>query len=216
MSSRRFLTVVSAFWIKFFWINVIDKKLLVVIEYIKEAKSRKRKGRELMERDDRLIKLYSRVYSKPKCVRALKLVGGACVLYVAAVFAFGCILVGVREGLLALLRLVLMAAIPFALVSLMRLLFNLERPYELVNFLPFEKMKAERKAGRSFPSRHVFSAFLIGALLITVSPAVGVLTLLVGAFLALERVMLGIHFPKDVIVGAIVGLVSGIVGTLFL
>ena len=187
-----------------------------MIEYIKEAKNRQRKGRELMERDGRLIKLYSRVYAKPRCVRALKLVGGACVLYVAVAFAFGCILLGVREGWLALLRLVLMAAIPFALVSLMRLLFNFERPYELVDFLPFEKMKAERKAGRSFPSRHVFSAFLIGALLFTLSPVVGALTLFAGAFLALERVMLGIHFPKDVIVGAIIGLVSGVVGTLFL
>lgn len=165
-----------------------------------------------MWREDILIRLYSRVYSRPRCVRALRFVGAASVLYVALAFAFACILIGEGEGSVALLKFVTVAAIPFILVSAVRVIINCERPYELIDFPPFGQMRKERKAGRSFPSRHVFSAFLIGVLLFEVSPLVGALTVAVGVFIALQRVMLGIHFPKDTVVGAIIGLVSGIVG----
>ena len=101
-------------------------------------------------------------------------------------------------------------------VSAMRFLLDVKRPYEIFDLAPFEAMKRERKAGKSFPSRHVFSAFLIGTLVLFYSVPLGIVTLLVGAFIAAERVMLGIHFPEDVICGGIIGIASGLVGILFL
>ena len=75
-------------------------------------------------------------------------------------------------------------------------------------------MKAQRRAGRSFPSRHVFSAFLIGMLWCIYSVPLGIAAMLLGTYIALERVLLGIHFPRDVIAGAAIGVLSGLVGIL--
>ena len=169
-----------------------------------------------MEYGDRLIRLYNRVYSKPASVRFLDLLGKVSVLYVALAYGAVCADTLINRGWQDLARLVAMAAIPFLLVSLMRGFLNCQRPYEVMDIAPFERMKAQRKAGKSFPSRHVFSAFLIGALLFEYSALLGVMTLLVGVYIAIERVLLGIHFTKDVVAGALMGTLSGVIGTLIL
>ena len=174
------------------------------------------KGATDMERDGRLIRLYTRVYSRDRNVRLLKVIGTVGVGYVAVTYAALCIMALLDGGALALVRLLCMAAIPFVLVSVLRLVLDCARPYETVDLAQFEKMRAERKTGRSFPSRHVFSAFLIGTLAMAYSPTLGVLTLLVGAYIGAERSLLGIHYPKDVVAGAIIGAISGTVGILFL
>ena len=40
----------------------------------------------------------------------------------------------------------------------------------------------------------------------------GVFFLIIALLMAIERVIVGVHFPKDVIVGAIIGIVSGVIG----
>ena len=169
-----------------------------------------------MDRNARLIRLYERVYSRTSLVCALKAVGKVSVLAVALTFISACIYVGVSCSVVECVQFALSAVIPFTVVSVMRALFDFKRPYEVIDFPHFAAMRCERKAGKSFPSRHVFSAFTIGALMLSVSPILGVVVLTLGAFLAVERVLLGIHFTRDVLAGAIVGLLSGIVGILFL
>ena len=63
--------------------------------------------------------------------------------------------------------------------------------------------------GQSFPSRHVFSIFLIGTLWCGVWLPVGILLILFGILLACIRVAAGVHFPKDVLWGAIFGIICG-------
>ena len=38
--------------------------------------------------------------------------------------------------------------------------------------------------------------------------------MILGTYIAVERVALGIHFPKDVIAGGAIGVLSGLVGAL--
>jgi membrane-associated phospholipid phosphatase len=149
-------------------------------------------------------------------VSLLKLTGKAAVVCVAIIFVSACVLVGVSRGAIDCVRLVLSALIPFALVSAMRIILDFKRPYEMMDFPPFEAMRAERKSGRSFPSRHVFSAFAIGVLMLPVNVYLGLTVIIIGTFFAVERVLLGIHFPRDVIAGAIIGILSGVLGILFL
>ena len=192
----------------------IDKTDGYVIEYIKRAQSL-RKG-DGMDKRERLIGLYTRVYSRPKGVALLKLLGAVSVAYV--VLAFTTVNLGLLlDGKYAeCARLCAVSAIPFAAVSAMRFVLNAPRPYEAVDFVPFALLRQERKSGRSFPSRHVFSAFLIGTLALSYSVPLGVITLLVGAIIALTRVLLGIHFTRDALVGGIIGVLSGVIGMLFL
>ena len=111
------------------------------------------------------------------------------------------------------LELLLITGVPFAAVSAARRLVNAPRPYELLEF--YEK-KPKAKSGSSFPSRHVFSVFVIGTALIVENAFLGAALLILGAVLAIIRVLMGIHFVRDVVAGGVIGIVSGVIGLVFL
>ena len=169
-----------------------------------------------MNKEDKLLSLYRRVYSMPKFVRTLKILGALSVFYVAGVFLYGVAVLVYSGQYLFALHLSLVTAIPFLIVSLVRALIDSPRPYEVFDTPELEEMRKGRKRGKSFPSRHVFSAFLIGTLWLYFNTLHGIAAIILGSFIAIERVILGIHFPKDVTAGAAVGILSGIIGILVL
>lgn len=59
----------------------------------------------------------------------------------------------------------------------------------------------------SFPSGHTLHAVLFGALILSAVPALSPLLLPFVGMIALSRIILGLHYPSDVAVGAIIGLV---------
>lgn len=109
------------------------------------------------------------------------------------------------------LRILLTAAVPFVVFSLVRRILNFKRPYEELDIEPIIKKNTK---GKSFPSRHVFSCFLIAMCWMKYSTVMGVFLIVSGIFLAVARVLGGVHYPRDVIVGAIVGVLCGL--TLFI
>ena len=62
------------------------------------------------------------------------------------------------------------------------------------------------------PSRHVFSAFVIGMAFLHMNIVLGIIILIIGCLMAVIRVIVGVHFPRDVIAGAVIGILSGIIG----
>ncbi|WP_019790414.1 phosphatase PAP2 family protein, partial [Streptococcus sobrinus] len=60
-----------------------------------------------------------------------------------------------------------------------------------------------------FPSRHVFSASMISLSLWQVSPVLAVFCLVLSVLLGFCRILGGMHYPKDVIVGYLLGLLAG-------
>ncbi len=99
--------------------------------------------------------------------------------------------------------------VPFALLSLFRGRVNAPRPYEALNIDP---LIAKDTRGKSFPSRHVFSVFVIAMTAALLSPAATAALALAGALMAYIRVVGGVHFPRDVIAGALIGAISGAIG----
>lgn len=99
-------------------------------------------------------------------------------------------------------------AVSFAAVSVFRSLYNAPRPYELLDIHP---LIHKDKKGKSFPSRHVFSVFVIAMTFLWLLPPVGVVFLVIGVLLAACRVLGGVHFPRDVIAGALIALLAGLV-----
>ena len=93
----------------------------------------------------------------------------------------------------------------------MRRVINAWRPYQTYDLDALITSAPHRKSGSSFPSRHVFSSFLIGMIAFGYVPVLGVITLALGLVLAVSRVCLGIHFIRDVVCGALIGIVSGTV-----
>lgn len=101
---------------------------------------------------------------------------------------------------------ILIPAVSFILVSLFRSVYSAPRPYEVLEITP---LIAKETKGKSFPSRHVFSAFIIGMTFLFVITPIGILILAAGTVMAYIRVVGGVHFPKDTAAGALFGILCG-------
>ena len=156
---------------------------------------------------NRYERLLWHVYKNDTLAEMLKIASYAIVLL--TVYAFFTRIVELIETPMELVKLLTVTGVPFVLVSILRRVINAPRPYELLEF--YEK-KPKGKSGRSFPSRHVFSVFVIATVLVTWNSTVAVLLFAAGALLALLRVALGIHFVRDVVAGALIGAASGGIG----
>ena len=96
----------------------------------------------------------------------------------------------------------------FVILSLLRKKLNAPRPYEVWEIVPILDRDSP---GQSMPSRHVFSATIISMACLHASLSVGVILLVLSAFLGLVRVLGGVHYPKDVVVGYMCALVWGVI-----
>ena len=118
-----------------------------------------------------------------------------------------------QEGLgRQILIYVFIPASGFVILSFLRKKINAPRPYEVWEIVP---LLDRDSPGQSMPSRHVFSATIISMACIHASLSVGVILLVLSVFLGLVRVLGGVHYPKDVLVGYICGLVWGVIFFLF-
>ena len=96
----------------------------------------------------------------------------------------------------------------FVILSFLRKKINAPRPYEEWDIKP---LLDRDSPGQSMPSRHVFSATIISMACMHASLPIGMICLTLSAFLGLVRVLGGVHYPKDVVVGYICGLVWGVI-----
>ena len=142
---------------------------------------------------------------RPGVVRALNIVnhGIVVVFYAAYALLLGWACVSDPWKLAPLVG---VTAVGFVAVSFFRKRFNAPRPYECCAIAP---LIARDGAGKSFPSRHAFSAFAIAASWFAGSAPVAVVLLVAAVVLAVCRVLGGVHFPRDVVVGALIGSATG-------
>lgn len=112
---------------------------------------------------------------------------------------------------LRLWRCVFVPAVSFLAVSGMRKLINAKRPLEVLHIRP---ILHKEKCGESFPSRHVFSIFVLAMTFYYVFVPGGIVLTLFGVLLAVARVIGGVHFPRDVLAGAAIGILCGALGFL--
>ena len=102
---------------------------------------------------------------------------------------------------------ILVPASGFILLTLVRKWINQPRPYETWGIVP---LLEKDSSGNSMPSRHVFSATIISMACLHANLSAGLILLVLSALLGLVRVLGGIHYPKDVLVGYACGLLWGI------
>ncbi|MCF1634774.1 phosphatase PAP2 family protein [Streptococcus gallolyticus subsp. gallolyticus] len=111
-----------------------------------------------------------------------------------------------------LLAFILIPALSFVLVSVVRKLLNAPRPYEIWNITP---LILKNTKGQSMPSRHVFSATIISMAILRLNLILGIFFLILSLVIALCRVLGGVHYPRDVMAGFLVGIVCGLLLFLF-
>lgn len=92
-------------------------------------------------------------------------------------------------------------------------IFNRARPFEECTiFAEFIKsIGMELPSGNSFPSGHAYSSFNCALVLALFNKKAAKITISLATLIALSRVFLCVHYPTDVLVGAILGILTAIV-----
>ena len=112
------------------------------------------------------------------------------------------------ENKVSFIEAILVPGISFILVSAFRRIYNAPRPYEVTGIPP---MTGKKTKGKSMPSRHTFSIFIIAMTVFFYDYRLGIPMLICGVILASLRVIERVHFVKDVVVGAILGIGFGLI-----
>ena len=86
------------------------------------------------------------------------------------------------------------------------------RPFEFYEGL---QLLIPPPVGASFPSGHAASSFAVAACLFAANRKVGIHTIILAALISISRIYLFVHFPSDVLVGAILGCMSALLALLF-
>jgi undecaprenyl-diphosphatase len=118
---------------------------------------------------------------------------------VAAVF-----LLGGRRGARGAVAALAAAALALALGQVISHLWAEQRPF--VSHPRLVHPLVPHASDASFPSDHATAAFAIAAAIWLRWRAAGAVVLLVAAVLAVGRVAVGVHYPGDVVAGAVLGI----------
>ena len=103
-------------------------------------------------------------------------------------------------------RALLFPLIGFLLVTIVRAAVNQPRPYEA---LPLEPLIAKNTKGTSFPSRHAYSSMVIAVTFLNWCVFAGLPMIALALGMAALRVVGGVHYPHDVLVGTGMGILFG-------
>lgn len=109
-----------------------------------------------------------------------------------------------RTGVLAAQSLVM----DFLLVNVvLKVLVNRVRPYVAVEgLIPIARLPADA----SFPSGHTGASFAVASVLFLCMPKkIGIPAIFLAALIGFSRLYLGVHYPTDVLAGALVGMCTG-------
>lgn len=117
---------------------------------------------------------------------------------------------------------IIMSAIAFFVargvaVTVINLFYHRPRPYQTYKFEPITSrfFSWKTKVSNSFPSRHTASYAAVAFAIFMMYPEAGIWLMGVTVVTGVARVILGFHYPSDVVAGYFLGALIGIL-TVFL
>lgn len=113
------------------------------------------------------------------------------------------------NGDMRIIRAIAVPAFVFLLVTAVRKGINAPRPYEKY---PIKPVLPKATKGKSCPSRHTACAVVIALACLYVNVPVGIILLVLSVLIAVSRPLMGVHFPLDVIFGAVLAVIPAVIG----
>jgi undecaprenyl-diphosphatase len=101
--------------------------------------------------------------------------------------------------------LVLLYAIQSAVIYSLKFLIQRQRPFLFLDMASKLSKGPGEILDPSFPSAHADFSFMMATLLAAWFPRYRILFFIVAGFVSWTRIYLGVHYPTDVIVGALLG-----------
>ncbi len=114
-----------------------------------------------------------------------------------------------------IIKILSLPALCFLLVIALRLIIKRPRPYSEngANITPL--LVKTGGENQSFPSRHTACAFVIATVILAYLTGAGICLLVFGTLLSYIRFALGLHYPSDLLGGAMLGVLCGIFAFIF-
>ena len=113
---------------------------------------------------------------------------------------------GLRGAVRIALPYIFIPGVSFVLLTIIRDRLDWKRPYEEYDLQPLIQKETR---GHSMPSRHVFSCTVIAMCVLSQNVPAGVICLFCSVVLSAVRVLGGVHYPRDVIAGFVIGMLAG-------
>lgn len=96
----------------------------------------------------------------------------------------------------------------FVLGEIIRKIWFRPRPFVSLNFIPLINQSAKEA---SFPSGHATFYFALSTIIYFYNKKAGILFYIASFLIILARVFVGVHWPSDILAGAILGILTGII-----
>lgn len=108
-----------------------------------------------------------------------------------------------KDGPLFLYTALLAYALELPIYVLLKKSFKRQRPCELMGYLNAHIKPSDKF---SLPSGHTAAAFLMASLLAHFYPSVSIIVYAWAGVIGLSRILLGVHYPSDILAGATLGI----------
>ncbi len=138
-----------------------------------------------------------------------------------SVFVFagiGLFLIGLPHGLLLLVLCMISLAVARGIVcTFFYLVLHNPRPYQMYQLSPIFSpvFSLEQRTFDSFPSGHTTGLVAMSVVVFWFMPVVGVLGIVMAVLTGISRVVMGFHFPEDIVGGVVFGLLIGLLTVFF-
>ncbi len=94
---------------------------------------------------------------------------------------------------------------PWLIVKLIKISFPTERPFYFLNEV---NKLIEKEPLDSFPSGHAVFAFSLAFILFYKNKKIGYLFLFLASLVSIGRILVGVHYPLDILIGFLISLLT--------